>query len=39
MISEPTPVTTSIMKTASWSVSSVSPKWYCPAESHVHAVE
>ncbi len=38
MISDPTPVTISIIITLSWSVSSVSPKSYLPAESHVHAV-
>ena len=39
MISEPTPVTISIIMIESWSVRSVSPKSYWPAESHVHAVE
>ena len=38
MISEPTPVTISIITIDSWSVRSVKPKWYGPAESHVHEV-
>src|SRR5437764_1215980 len=38
MISEPTPVTISIIIRLSWSVRSVRPKWYGPAESHVHDV-
>ena len=38
MISEPTPATISIIITLSWSVSSVRPNLYCPAESHVHEV-
>src|ERR1041385_8122361 len=38
MISEPTPVTISIIITLSGSFRSVSPKWYGPAESQVQAV-
>src|SRR4051794_2263893 len=38
MISEPTPVTISIIIRLSWSVRRVRPKWYGPAESHVHEV-
>src|SRR5438552_2393457 len=38
MISEPTPVTISIIITLSGSFRSVRPKWYGPAASHVHEV-
>ncbi len=38
MISEPTPETISIIMRLSWSVRSVSPKLYLPAESQVHEV-
>src|SRR5262249_21226284 len=38
MISDPTPATISIIITLSWSVRSVKPNEYCPAESHVQDV-